>query len=288
MKNIYISDSGPKVSAAIYSFWRWENETNITDELAQNVIKQCIELGINTFDLGNYETSSNSQKIFFSEINKLGLSREDVVLFAKFGLQKKDGLEYFNNSRSFLLDGLNTFLEVQKLDYIDIFLLEGLDYITDLEEISATLEYIVHTGKAKHIGIANLNNSQHKLLSKFLHIPIVTSHIEMNLLKPDAIFDGRLDFIKETYSKPLVWAPLAGGDILSGGSEKAIMVRKLLKDISEKQNINIEQLAVAWLIQLGALPIIGSLSVERIKNAAQATEVKLSHEDWYRIFSVIQ
>lgn len=288
MKNIYISDSGPKVSAAIYSFWRWENETNITDELAQNVIKQCIELGINTFDLGNYETSSNSQKIFFSEINKLGLSREDVVLFAKFGLQKKDGLEYFNNSRSFLLDGLNTFLEVQKLDYIDIFLLEGLDYITDLEEISATLEYIVHTGKAKHIGIANLNNSQHKLLSKFLHIPIVTSHIEMNLLKPDAIFDGRLDFIKETYSKPLVWAPLAGGDILSGGSEKAIMVRKLLKDISEKQNINIEQLAVAWLIQLGALPIIGSLSVERIKNAAQATEVKLTHEDWYRIFSVIQ
>jgi predicted oxidoreductase len=288
MKKIYISDSGPKVSKAIYSFWRWENESGLTDEVAKNVIEHCVSLGINTFDLGNYETSSNSQKIFFNEINKLGLKRQDVVLFAKFGLQKKDGVEYFNNSRSFLLESLDKFLAAQNLDYIDIFLLEGLDFISDLEEIAATLEYIVHTGKAKHIGIANLNNSQHKLLSKFLSIPIVTSHIEMNLLKPDAIFDGRLDFIKETYSKPLVWAPLAGGEILSGGSEKAIKIRKILNEIAQKQNVNIEQLAVAWLIQLGALPIIGSLSLERITNAAQATEVKLSHEDWYKVFSVVK
>ncbi len=288
MKKIYISDSGPKVSKAIYSFWRWENESGLTDEVAKNVIEHCVNLGINTFDLGNHETSSNSQKIFFNEINKLGLKREDVVLFAKFGLQKKDGVEYFNNSRSFLLESLDKFLAAQNLDYIDIFLLEGLDFISDLEEIAATLEYIVHTGKAKHIGIANLNNSQHKLLSKFLSIPIVTSHIEMNLLKPDAIFDGRLDFIKETYSKPLVWAPLAGGEILSGGSEKAIKIRKILNEIALKQNVNIEQLAVAWLIQLGALPIIGSLSLERITNAAQATEVKLSHEDWYKVFSVVK
>ncbi len=288
MKKIYISDSGPKVSKAIYSFWRWENESGLTDEVAKNVIEHCVNLGINTFDLGNHETSSNSQKIFFNEINKLGLKREDVVLFAKFGLQKKDGVEYFNNSRSFLLESLDKFLAAQNLDYIDIFLLEGLDFISDLEEIAATLEYIVHTGKAKHIGIANLNNSQHKLLSKFLSIPIVTSHIEMNLLKPDAIFDGRLDFIKETYSKPLVWAPLAGGEILSGGSEKAIKIRKILNEIALKQNVNIEQLAVAWLIQLGALPIIGSLSLERIQNAAQATEVKLSHEDWYKVFSAVK
>ncbi|MCP9755211.1 aldo/keto reductase [Lacihabitans sp. CCS-44] len=288
MKKIYLSDSGPKVSKAIYSFWRWENESGLTDEVAKNVIEHCVSLGINTFDLGNYETSSNSQKIFFNEINKLGLKRQDVVLFAKFGLQKKNGVEYFNNSRSFLLESLDKFLAAQNLDYIDIFLLEGLDFISDLEEIGATLEYIVHTGKAKHIGIANLNNSQHKLLSKFLSIPIVTSHIEMNLLKPDAIFDGRLDFIKETYSKPLVWAPLAGGEILSGGSEKAIKIRKILNEIAQKQNVNIEQLAVAWLIQLGALPIIGSLSLERITNAAQATEVKLSHEDWYKVFSVVK
>jgi predicted oxidoreductase len=288
MKKIYISDSGPKVSKAIYSFWRWENESELTDEVAKSVIEHCLNLGINTFDLGNHETSSNSQKIFFSEINKLGLKREDVVLFAKFGLYKKDGVEFFNNSRSFLLESLDKFLAVQKLEYIDIFLLEGLDYITDLEEIATTLEYIVHTGKAKHIGIANLNNSQHKLLSKFLSIPIVTSHIEMNLLKPDAIFDGRLDFIKETYSKPLVWAPLAGGEILSGGSEKAIKIRKILNEIAQKQNVNIEQLAVAWLIQLGALPIIGSLSLDRIKNAAEATEVKLSHADWYKVFSAIK
>lgn len=287
MEKIYLSDSGPKVSKAIYSFWRWEHESGLNDEIAKNVIKECVNLGINTFDLGNYEVSSKSQKIFFDEINNLGLKREDVVLFAKFGLHVNEGLSYYNNSKAFLLDSLDNFLAAQKLDYIDIFLLEGLDYITDLEEIGSTLEYIVHTGKAKHIGIANLNTSQHKLLSKFLNIPIVTSHLELNLLKPDAIFDGRLDFMKEMYSKPLVWAPLAGGEILNGGSEKAIKVRKILNEIAQRKNVNLEQVAVAWLIQLGALPIIGSLNLERIRNAAEATKIKLSHDDWYKIFGVI-
>jgi aryl-alcohol dehydrogenase-like predicted oxidoreductase len=54
--------------------------------------------------------------------------------------------------------------KLKKLEYIDIFLLEGMDFITDLEEIATTLEYIVHTGKAKHIGIANL---KHRARNRF-------------------------------------------------------------------------------------------------------------------------
>ncbi|MBK9509307.1 MAG: aldo/keto reductase [Cytophagaceae bacterium] len=287
MEKIYLSDSGPKVSKAIYSFWRWEKENDLNEETAKNVIKHCIDLGINTFDLGNQETSSEFQKLFFSEIAHLGIKREEVVLFAKFGQQITDGIPHYNNTKSYLLQSLDKFLSAQKLEYIDIFLLDGLDYIADIEEIASTLEYIVHTGKAKHIGIANLNNSQHQLLSSFLHIPIVTSHIELSLLKPEAIFDGRLDFIKEKYSKPLVWAPLAGGEILKGEGEKAVKIRKVLTEIGQRENLNVEKLAVAWLIQLGALPIIGSLNLDRIKNAAEATELKLKRSDWYRIFNVI-
>jgi predicted oxidoreductase len=37
-------------------------------------------------------------------------------------------------------------------------------------------------------------------------------------------------------------------------------------------------------MQLGTLPIIGSLSEARIRNAASASEIKLSREDWYDIY----
>ena len=58
------------------------------------------------------------------------------------------------------------------------------------------------------------------------------------------------------------------------------------QELALKYNSNVEQLAVAWIHKLGALPIIGSLSKDRIKNAATASEIQLSHEDWHRIYNI--
>ena len=73
--------------------------------------------------------------------------------------------------------------------------------------------------------------------------------------------------------------PLVSGEITAVKKEK-------LAEVGQKYGANIEQTAVAWLIQLGTLPIIGSLSEQRIRNAVSATEIKLNHEDWYDIYNV--
>jgi predicted oxidoreductase len=99
-----------------------------------------------------------------------------------------------------------------------------------------------------------------------------------------AIEDGRLDFIKQSFSKPLAWAPLAGGEILEGKDGKSSVLKTKLEAIGKKYEANVEQTAVAWLMQLGTLPIIGSLSEARIRNAASASDIKLSREDWYDIY----
>jgi predicted oxidoreductase len=83
----------------------------------------------------------------------------------------------------------------------------------------------------------------------------------------------------------LAWAPLAGGRILTGKDRKAVKVRKVLTAIAKKHDANIEQIAVAWLYKLGALPIIGSPDKNRIKNAASAYAINLSREDWYVIYN---
>jgi predicted oxidoreductase len=123
------------------------------------------------------------------------------------------------------------------------------------------------------------------LLASHLTHPIVTNHIELSVLQNYAINDGRLDFIKEQYSKPLAWAPLAGGRILSGKDKKALRVRKVLQELGKKHDANIEQIAVAWLYKLDALPIIGSPDKKRIRNAASAYSIKLTKEDWYKVYN---
>jgi predicted oxidoreductase len=84
----------------------------------------------------------------------------------------------------------------------------------------------------------------------------------------------------------MAWAPLADGRILNGTDSEAIVIRSVLDDLAVKYNSNVEQLAVAWIHKLGALPIIGSLNKERIKNAATASDINLSHEDWHKIYNV--
>jgi predicted oxidoreductase len=50
MEKIYLSDAGPKVSPAIYGFWRWSTEVDNTTATMEKIVNLCLELGVNTFD----------------------------------------------------------------------------------------------------------------------------------------------------------------------------------------------------------------------------------------------
>ncbi|MDZ7936200.1 MAG: aldo/keto reductase [Emticicia sp.] len=283
MKKVYLSDSGPKVSEAIYGFWRWENLENTPAKMEQ-IINLCLELGINTFDHADIYGDFTIEEQFGKIIANKSFKREDIVLFSKCGIRKNGKVTYFDNSHDYILNSVENSLKNLKTDYLDIFLLNQSDFLADPEQTAMTLAEIVNSGKVKHIGVANFTAFQHQLLASYLTIPIVTNHIELNLMNISAIEDGRLDFIKQSFSKPLAWAPLAGGEILDGKDGKSAVLKTKLEAIGKKYDANVEQTAVAWLMQLGTLPIIGSLSEARIRNAASASEIKLSREDWYDIY----
>jgi predicted oxidoreductase len=285
MKKVYLSDSGPKVSEAIYGFWRWENLENTPAKMEQ-IINLCLELGINTFDHADIYGDSTIEEHFGKIISDKSFKREDIVLFSKCGIRKSNNgkVSYFDNSHNYIVNSVESSLKKLKTDYLDIFLLNQSDFLADPEQTAMTLAEIVNSGKVKHIGVANFTAFQHQLLASYLTIPIVTNHIELNLMNISAIEDGRLDFIKQSFSKPLAWAPLAGGEILDGKEGKSAVLKTKLEAIGKKYDANVEQTAVAWLMQLGTLPIIGSLSEARIRNAASASDIKLSREDWYDIY----
>lgn len=288
MEKIYLSDSGPKVSKALYSLWRWEEMADFDETEAKRIFSMCLGLGINTFEFSASAKNDRIHKIFFDTLAENDFDRKDLVILARLGREvTPEGFEIIDQSRGALIGQLDSFLKRTGKEYLDILLLDGLDYITEIELIAATLDYLVHSGMVKHIGVANFTSSQYRLLKSVLDLPIVTNHLEFNLLNPEAIFDGRLDEIKESFGKPLVWAPLAGGDILEGTSLDRVVLREALVEIAEELDTNVEQVAVAWLLNLGMLPIIGSPTEARIRNVAAAANVTLSHQQWYRLFSLV-
>lgn len=291
MKKVYLSDSGPKVSPAIYGFWRWSEEGDNSIKEAEKIINLCLDLQINTFDLADVYGRYQSEEIFGKIMQLKSFKREDIVLFTKCGLNKVDAnrpeyrVKHYDTSREHILKSVDNSLKKLNTDYIDLFLLHHSDPLMELEETASALMEVVANGKVKHIGIANFTVHQHQMLASYLPTPIVTHNIELSLLHTSAIDDGRLDFMKQKFCKPLAFSPLAGGRISNGTDDKAVKVRKKLEAIGQKYNANIEQTAVAWLIKLGALPIIGTLNEARIRNAASAFSFELDRQDWFELYA---
>lgn len=288
MEKVYISESGPEVSAAIYGFWRWSDLGSNSVKKVEEIINYNLELGVNTFDHSDHYGDGKIEEIFGKAIQDKSFKRENIVISTKCGIRKSAKIEnatYYDLSPEHITKSVNASLKKLKTDYIDIFLLEHADPLFNAEETASALTELIVSGKIKHVGISNFNVFQHQLLASRLSVPIITNHIELSLLQTKAIDDGRLDFIKEQYSKPMAWAPLAGGRILTGKDRIAVEVRKVLHKIAKTHSANIEQIAVAWLYKLGALPIIGSLDKKRIKNAASAYNIKLNTEEWYALYN---
>lgn len=291
MEKIYLSDSGPKVSPAVYGFWRWEDTSASGPGAMEKIVNLCLELGINTFDHADVYGGYQCEEMFGNVIKQKSFKREDIVLFTKCGVNiphpnRPDvRVRYHDTSSAHILKSVDNSLQKLRTDYIDIFLLDHLDPLSDLEETARTLGRLRTTGKIRNIGVANFSVFQHQLLASYLRVPIVTNHIELNLLNTRALDNGQLDYIKQRYMRPLAAAPLAGGRIENGTDELAVRIHYKLEELSKKYKANIESIAVAWLIKLGALPLIGTVNEQRIRNIVNAFSVDLEQQDWYDLYN---
>jgi predicted oxidoreductase len=293
MEKIYLSDSGPKVSNAIYGFWRWEENTADDTTKMERIVNLCLEQGINTFDHADIYGGYTCEASFGQLMRRKSFKREDVVLFTKCGLsiphpnRPEIRVSHLDTSAAHVVKCAEQSLRNLQTDYIDIFLLDRVDPLSNLEETALALEKLRSSGKVRNIGVANFTVFQHQLLASYLRkVPIVTNHIELNLLNTTALDNGQLDYIKQRYMRALAAAPLAGGRIQNGTDGVALRVRQKLEEVAKKYDANIESIAVAWISKLGALPLIGTTNEQRIHNIVQSFNINLDHQDWYELYNV--
>jgi predicted oxidoreductase len=290
MEKIYLSDSGPKVSPAIYGFYRWSGN-DLREKNMENIVNLCLELDINTFDHADIYGDYSCEELFGNLIREKNIRRDQIVLFTKCGVnlphpsRPEIRVKHYDTSRKHILESIDHSLRRLHTDHIDVFLLNHLDPISNLEETAFTLQKLRESGKIKNIGIVNFSVFQHQLLSAYLRAPIVTNHIELNLLNTAALDNGQLDYIKQKYMRPLATSPLAGGQIANSAEKLPSLVRKKLEELASKYNANAESIAVAWLVKLGALPLIGTTNAGRIRNIASAFNIDLDHQDWYALYN---
>ena len=121
MEKVYLSDAGPKVSPAVYGFYRWNEGLGNVSKKMEQIVNLCLESGINTFDHANVYGAYKCEEIFGDLISRKSFKREDIVLFTKCGLRIPDvsqpdvRITHYDTSSKHILKSVDASLQKLKL-----------------------------------------------------------------------------------------------------------------------------------------------------------------------------
>jgi len=182
-------------------------------------------------------------------------------------------------------------LEQLHTDYIDILLIHRPDILMNPAEIAATFARLFRQGKVKYFGVSNFTPSQFELLQSYF--PLITNQVEASILHHEPFQDGTFDQCMRHKIRPTCWSPLGGGRLFKEPEkdtpEAFVAQQKRIKAVTdtlcEKYSATADQILLAWLLKHPArlLPILGTSKVERIQSALDASEIDLTHEEWYEL-----
>ena len=218
--------------------------------------------------------------------------REELILSTKFTPQIAQEAE---DPMALMCAGS---LERLGTDYIDIYWIHNP---ADVEKWTPYLIPLVKSGKVKRVGVSNHNLAELKRAEEILskegvHISAVQNHY--SLLYRSSEEGGILDYCKENGIDFFAYMVLEQGALtgkydtkhpLPEGSQRGDTYNPILpqleeligtmKRIGEKYSASVSQIAIAWVVAKGTLPIIGVTKPSHVEDAAKAAQISLTADE---------
>ncbi|WP_395944765.1 aldo/keto reductase [Brevundimonas sp.] len=121
-------------------------------EEARRLVDICLEAGVNLFDTADVYSDGASERVLGQAIKG---RRDQVLISTKTGLPTGDGPGDWGVSRSRLIRSVEEALRRLDTDHIDLLQLHAYDASTPVEELLATLDMLVTSGKVRYTGVSN-------------------------------------------------------------------------------------------------------------------------------------
>jgi predicted oxidoreductase len=253
-------------------------------------MEQALELGITTFDHADIYGGYTVEAMFGAAFARAPGLRERLQIVTKCGIKlvspQRPGhtIKSYDSSRAHVLASVDASLQALRTDRIELLLLHRPDLLMDAEELAETFRHLLAAGKVLHFGVSNHSPGQLALLRK--RHPLVAHQVEFSPLQMRALADGTLEQCLDLGLRPMAWSPLAGGRLFTGQDEQARRVRTVLQALGAPHGVSEATLAYAWLLRHPSrpVPITGSGRIEGLREAVAALSVRLSAQDWYRVW----
>lgn len=270
-------------------------------------IHRSLELGGNFLDTADlYGPFKNEQLI----AKAIGKDREKYIIATKFGWEIDDHNKVtwaINGSRAYVKKAVERSLKNLKTDYIDLYYMHRLDKNTPIEETVDAMAELVKEGKVGYIGLSEVSSETVKR-AHAVH-PVTAVQSEFSLFERTAEEKGVLKTLKESGIGFVAYSPLGRG-FLSGQIRsvddlpehdfrraiprfqeqhfhKNLELVQAIESLAEEKNVTPSQLALAWIISKGIIPIPGTKRRTYLEQNIEAGRIILSQSDLSKLESII-
>ena len=271
----------------------------------EKVIFEAMRAGVNTFDLADVYGGGDCEKIFGVAIKDLGVPRKDFILQTKCGIRKDSSgkIVRFDFSKWHILDSVEGCLKRLNTEYIDVLLLHRPDTLVDPDEVGEAFERLRDDGKVKAFGVSNFNATQMQLFRasgiqivanqvqfSLKHTPLVDAGFNVNMYKDESVTRAgdTLEYCRLKGIPLQAWSPLQYGffEGIFLGNEKFPALNGALNALAEKYEVTPAAIAFAWVLRHPAFKqaITGTADPEHMAEICKATDIRLTHEEWYQLY----
>ena len=270
-------------------------------------IHRSFELGgtfLDTADL--YGPFKNEQLIAKAIAGK----RDQYTIATKFGweIDDNDQLTWaINGKKDYVRKSVERSLKNLNTDYIDLYYMHRLDKNTPIEETVGAMADLVKEGKVGYIGLSEVSADTVKR-AHAVH-PVTAVQSEYSLFERTVEERGVLQTLQELGIGFVAYSPLGRG-FLSGEIRsiddlpendfrraiprfqeahfyKNIELVKAIEAMAAEKNVTSSQLALAWIISKGILPIPGTKRRKYLEQNLMASEIQLTADELARIESIV-
>jgi predicted oxidoreductase len=305
MNQVNLAQSALHSSRLAYGCWRLAGPEGITapvDPLTngKRAVHAAADAGFTLFDLADIYGGGRCEEIFGAALKESPGLRDRIVVASKCGIRMAgpppSGAPYRYDFRArYIVESVEGSLRRMGIDALDLLMLHRPDYLMDPAEVAGAFLQLRDAGKVREFGVSNFRPSQLTALQRACPLPLVVHQVEISLAQMAALEDGTLDQCLTERITPMAWSPLARGllassepfDLSQPDHARHERLREALDGLARIHATTRGVIALAWLLKhpAGIVPVIGTTTPERIREAAGAEAVPLDREEWYALLT---
>ena len=273
----------------------------LEEEASRGIIRRALELGVNFFDTAIVYQNGTSEQ-YLGRALKDFARREDVVVATKFPVRTQAEIDGGISGQEHVRRMLDQSLQNLGMDYVDLYIYHMWDYETPLYDIMDGLNRMVQEGKTRYIGISNCFAWQlckaNELARREGFAPFVSVQGHYNLIFREeeremipycreegialtpysALAGGRLSKLPGETSKRLEADTYAKGKYDATAAQDARIIERVA-ELARVHGVAMTEIALAWLMGKGAIPVAGATKLSHVEGAARATALTLTEEE---------